>query len=113
MITKKKLFRVFPTIVIYLAVVVSFMSNFYDFDFVIVGNSIGYSLLFNLVILYFLKQLKYCIHTRIAMCNLTMLSVYGLLNAFGFIDYDTYYETYDLITLLIMFVIMLIYSAKK
>ena len=30
MITKKKLFRVFPTIVIYLAVVISFMANFID-----------------------------------------------------------------------------------
>ncbi len=113
MITKKKLFRSFPTTVIYLAVVVSFMSNFYDFDFVLIGNSIGYSVLFNLVILYFLKQLKYCIHTRIAMLNLTLLSLYGLLNGLGVIDYDTYYLTYDTTTIIIMFLTMLIYSVKK
>ena len=113
MITKNKLFRVFPTIVIYLAVVVSFINNFIEIGGDFARNSVGYSILFNLVVLYFLKQLKYCIHTRIAVCNLIALNVFNILNAWGFIDYDTYYLTYDLITLLIMFVTMLIYSAKK
>ena len=113
MIKSKKLFRVFPTVVIYLAVVVSFLANFYDFDYVITGNLIGYSIPFNLMLLYFLKQLKYCVHTRIAVCNLIALNVFNLLNAWGLIDYDTYYLTYDLITLTIMFLTMLIYSVKK
>ena len=113
MITKKKLFRVFPTIVIYFAVVVSFMANFIDISGLFITNNIGYSILFNLSILYFLKELKYCIHTRIAVCNLIALNVFNLLNAWGLIDYDTYYLTYDLITLTIMFLTMLIYSVKK
>jgi len=113
MITKKKLFRVFPTIVIYLAVVVSFINNFIEIGGDFARNSVGYSILFNLVVLYFLKQLKYCIHTRIAVCNLIALNVFNLLNAWSIIDYDTYYLTYDLITLAIMFLIMLIYSVKK
>ena len=113
MITKKKLFRVFPTIVIYFAVVISFMANFYDFEYIVTGNSIGYSILFNLIIIYFLKKLKYCCHTIIAMCNLIVLNVFNILNAWNIIDYDTYYLTYDLITLAIMFLIMLIYSVKK
>ena len=113
MITKKKLFRTFPTIVIYFTVVVCFLANFYDFDYVVTGNLIGYSILFNLMLLYFLKQLKYCVHTRIAVCNLIALNVFNLLNAWSIIDYDTYYLTYDLITLTIMFLTMLIYSVKK
>ena len=111
--SNKKIYRFLPTIVIYLAVVVSFLSNFIDLNFYILSDIIGYSLSTNLVILYFLKQLKYCIHTRIAVCNLIALNVFNLLNAWGLIDYDTYYLTYDLITLTIMFLTMLIYSVKK
>ena len=113
MINKKKLFRVFPTIAVYSAVVVSFLANFIDVHGSFVSNTIGYSILFNLVILYFLKQLKYCIHTRIAMCNLIALNLFNLLDTFDLIDYNTYYLTYDLITLTIMFLTMLIYSVKK
>jgi hypothetical protein len=113
MITKKKLFRVFPTIVIYFAVVISFMANFIDISGLFVTNTIGYSILFNLIIIYFLKKLKYCCHTIIAMCNLIVLNVFNILNAWNIIDYNTYYLTYDLITLAIMFLIMLIYSVKK
>jgi hypothetical protein len=113
MITKKKLFRLVPTIVIYFAVVVSFLNNFIEIGGDFARNSIGYSILFNLIVLYLLKELKYCVHTRIAVCNLIALNVFNLLNAWGVIDYDTYYLTYDLITLLIMFIIMIIYSVKK
>ena len=113
MITKNKLFRVFPTIVIYFAVVISFTANFIEIGGDFARNSMGYSILFNLVVLYFLKQLKYCVHTRIAVCNLIALNVFNILNAWGVIDYDTYYLTYDLTTLLIMFITMLIYSVKK
>ena len=113
MIKSKKLFRMFPTVVIYLAVVVSFLANFIDIIGYFASNTIGYSILFNLMLLYFLKQLKYCVHTRIAVCNLIALNVFNLLNAWGLIDYDTYYLTYDLITLTIMFFTMLIYSVKK
>jgi len=113
MITKKKLFRLFPTIVIYFAVVVSFLNNFIEIGGDFARNSIGYSILFNLIIIYFLKKLKYCCHTIIAMCNLIVLNVFNILNAWNIIDYDTYYLTYDLITLAIMFLIMLIYSVKK
>ena len=111
--TKKKLFRLVPTTVIYLAVVISFLSNFIDLNFYILSDIIGYSLSTNFVILYFLKQLKYCVHTRIAVCNLIALNVFNLLNSYSIIDYDTYYLTYDLITLLIMFITMIIYSVKK
>jgi len=110
---KKKLFRLVPTIVIYFAVVVSFMANFIEIGGDFARNSMGYSILFSLVILYLLKELKYCVHTRIAVCNLIALNVFNILNAWGVIDYDTYYLTYDLITLLIMFVIMSIYSIKR
>ena len=58
MITKKKLFRVFPTVVIYLAVVVSFLANFIEIGGDFARNSMGYSILFNLIIIYFLKEFK-------------------------------------------------------
>ena len=113
MITKNKILRLIPTTFIYLSVVVSFLSNFVDLNFYILSDIIGYSLSTNIIILYCLTKLKYCIHTRIAVCNLIALNVFNILNSYKIIDYDTYYLTYDLITLLIMFVVMLIYSAKK
>jgi hypothetical protein len=111
--TKKKLLRIFPTIVIFTAVGVSFLSNFYEINIYFLSDIIGYSIPFNLVIIYFLKRLKYCIHTIIAMYNLTVLNMFNILNSYNIIDYDTYYVTYDCLTLAIMFLTMLIYSATK
>ena len=109
----KKYIKHLPTIVIFLSVVVSFLSNFIDFNYVLVGNVIGYSILWNLVIIYFLKRLKYCVYTIIAMCNLTVLNIFNILNSYDVIDYKSYNLTYDGLTLLIMFLTMFIYSAKK
>ncbi len=109
----KKYIKFLPTTVILLSVVVSFLNNFIDFTGVVPSNSIGYSLLFNLVIVYFLKRLKYCIHTIIAMFNLIALNIFNILNSYNIIDYDTYYVTYDCLTLAIMLLTMLIYSATK
>jgi len=109
----KRYIKYLPTIVIFLAVVVSFLNNFIDFTGIIPSNTIGYSILFNLVIIYFLKRLKYCIHTIIAMYNLTVLNLFNILDSYNVIDYDTYYLTYDCLTLAIMFLTMLFYSAKK
>ena len=113
MLSKKNIFRHFPTTVIFLAVVVSFLSNFIELNIYFLSDIIGYSIPFNLVIIYFLKRLKYCCHTIIAMCNLTVLNVFNILNSYDVIDYDTYYITYDCLTLLIMFLTMFIYSAVK
>ena len=110
---KKSKLKHLPTIVIFSAVVVSFLANFIDISGVFITNNIGYSIWFNLIIIYFLKKLKYCIHTILAMCNLTILNLFNILNAYDIIDYDTYYLTYDLITLIIMFMTMLIYSVKN
>ena len=109
----KKYIKFLPTTVIFLAVVVSFLSNYIDFNYILIGNITGYSILFNLIIIYFLKRLKYCCHTIIAMCNLTVLNMFNILNSYSIIDYDTYYVTYDCLTLAIMFLTMLIYSATK
>jgi len=109
----KRYIKYLPTIVIFLAVVVSFLNNFIDFTGIIPSNTIGYSILFNLVIIYFLKRLKYCIHTIIAMYNLTVLNLFNILDSYNVIDYNTYYLIYDCLTLAIMFLTMLFYSAKK
>ncbi len=108
-----KIYRSLPTIVIFSALVVSFLSNFIDINFDGLGDLLGYSVSFNLCILYFLKKLKYCIHTILAMISLTIFNCFNILNAWGFIDYDTYYLTYDTTTIIIMFLTMLIYSVKK
>mgnify|MGYP003677020255 CR=1 FL=1 len=107
------LLKKFPTIVIFTALVVSFLANFIDIGGDLPRNTIGYSILFNLVIIYFLKRLKYCIHTILAMCNLTILNMFNILDSYNLIDYQTYYVTYDCLTLAIMFLTMLIYSATK
>ena len=109
----KKYLITLPTIVIYFAVVVSFLNNFIDITGLVSANFIGYSVSFNLVIIYFLCRLKYCIHTIFGMINLTVLNIFNILNSYDVIDYDTYYITYDCLTLLIMFLTMFIYSASK
>lgn len=109
----KRYIKYLPTIVIFFSVVVSFLSNYIDFDYILIGNITGYSILWNLVIIYFLKRLKYCIHTIIAMYNLTVLNLFNILDSYNVIDYNTYYLTYDCLTLAIMFLTMLLYSAKK
>jgi len=109
----KKHIKHLPTIVIFLSVVVSFLSNYINFNYVLIGNITGYSILFNLIIIYFLKRLKYCIHTILGMINLTVLNIFNILNNYQIIDYDTYYVTYDCLTLAIMFLSIFVYSASK
>jgi len=109
----KKYLRTLPTIVIYLAVVVSFLNNFIDITGLVSANFIGYSVSFNLVIIYFLWKLKYCIHTIMGMINLTVLNIFNILNSYNIIDYATYYITYDTLTLVIMFLSIFVYSASR
>lgn len=102
-----------PTIVIFTALVVSFISNFVEFNYIIVGNTIGYSIVFNLIFMYFLHKLKYCIHTKLAMINLTLLNVLNILDGFKIIDYYNYSVIYDTSTILIMVFALGIYYLKK
>ena len=102
-----------PTIVIFTALVVSFLSNFIDLDFYLFSDIIGYSISFNIIIIYFLKKLKYCIHTILAMCNLTSLNIYSILNSYDIIDYNTYSSGYDSLSMILMFISIFIYSATK
>ena len=47
------------------------------------------------------------------MINLTVLNIFNILNSYNIIDYDTYYITYDCLTLAIMFLSIFVYSASK
>jgi len=102
-----------PTIVIFTALAVSFLSNFINFNYVIVGNCIGYSILFNVVFIYFLYRLKYCIHAKLAMVNLTLLNIYNILEGFNLIEYNNYSVVYDSFTTLIMIITLGLYYLKK
>ena len=113
MLFLKKHLKKFPTIVIYFAVVVSFLNNFFEIGGDFARNTIGYSILFNLVVIYFLYMLKYCTHTIMGMINLTVLNIFNILNSYNIIDYDTYYITYDCLTLAIMFLSIFVYSASR
>lgn len=112
MLLNKHIKRV-PTIVIFTALAASFASNFIEFNYIVIGNTIGYSVLFNIVFIYFLYRLKYCIHTKLAMFNLTLLNIYNILEGFGFIDYSNYSIVYDSFTTSIMLIALGVYYISK
>ena len=108
-----KLISRVPTIVIFTALVVSFASNFIDFNYVVAGNTIGYSLFFNICFIYFLHRLKYCIHTKLAMFNLTILNIFNIMQDYELINYNDYCLTYEITTTSIMFIALVVYYIKK
>lgn len=91
--------------------VASFLSAFIEYNYVIAGNVLGYSLLTNLLFFYFFYYGDYCIFTRLAPIGLIAINIVDIIGVF---ISDKFYNFWYVIT--IFFVILtlsMIFEIKK
>lgn len=107
---------------IFTMVIISFLSCFIpekhiDTFSLYALDLLGYSILTNIIIYYFVDRYKFCIHVKLALQHLILLNIVNILDGFGvFKDYNIYSYNYDIICaslVLISFVVLLIFKTKK
>ena len=110
-----------PPIIVLITFVVSFI-DINDDDFLILGNSCGYSMLILLPIMYFyLYTGKYCFFTKASVVGLFMISMFNTLGAViqkydkSIQTYNTYSNDLSILICLLVFIltsILYIYKTK-
>src|SRR5699024_6890790 len=96
----------------FVSLIASLLSNYVTFNYVVAGNVLGYSLITDCFMLYFVFNLRFCIYTKLAVISLTLLNLVCLLGAT--INYSTYAKLYDTIIIgLCLFACLIIYIIKR
>ena len=96
----------------FVSLLASLVSNFVTLDYVVGGNILGYSLVTDAFMLYFVFRLNFCIYTRICVISLTLLNIVCLLGTA--IHYPTYATIYDTTIIgICLFACLVIYLIKK
>jgi len=84
-----------------LMLVASFFSVFIDFNYVVVGNILGYSLLTNIVFFFVFYYGDYCVFTRLSPIGLIAINIVDIVGVFIL---DNFYNFWYVVT--IFFVIL-------
>lgn len=96
----------------FVSLIASLLSNFIDLDYVIAGNLLGYSLITDAFMLYFVFKLRFCIYTKLCVIALTLLNIICLLGTL--INYPTYAKLYDTSIIgICLFACLVIYLMKR
>jgi len=83
-----------------------------EFNYVVAGNVLGYSLMTDAFMLYFVFKLRFCVYTKLAVISLTLLNLVCLLGTI--INYSSYAKLYDTtITGICLFACLVIYLMKR
>jgi len=87
------------------------VSNFVDFNFVLVGNILGYSVLSNLVFFYHFHYGNYCWFTRNAPTGLLCVNLIDITSCF--LDYSIYSKIFNVGICAITLILALIFELKR
>lgn len=83
-----------------------------EFNYVVAGNALGYSLMTDAFMLYFVFKVRFCVYTKLCVIALTLLNIVCL--AGTTISYPTYSKIYDtLIVGICLFACLVIYLMKR
>lgn len=120
--TAGKFIYLIPPIIVLITFVISFLDINND-DFLILGNSCGYSMLILLPALYlYLCTGKYCFFTKASVVGLFFISIFNTLGAViqkfdkSIETYNTYSNDLSILVCLLVFIltsILYIYNTKK
>jgi len=92
---------------------VTFVSAFIDYNYVIVGNISGYSIISNLLyVYYFTLSNKFCIFTRLSPIGLLFINIFDIVG-YLFCGYDFYNFWYIVITTSIVATLSLLFYIKN
>ena len=91
----------------------TFASNFITFDYVIMGNILGYSLLTNVVFIYvfIVSNRNYCWFTKLSVIALPLMNIICLFGTV--INYETYGFWYEVSICAIVFFLSILLALKK
>ena len=87
------------------------ISNFVIFDFVLIGNILGYSLLSNIILFHYFQRGKFCWLTRNAPLGLITINIIDILGCF--IDYNYYNKIFNVGICTIILILALIFELKR
>lgn len=94
------------------SLIASLLSNYVTFNYVVAGNTLGYSLATDAFMLYFVFKLRFCIYTKLAVISLILLNLVCLLGTI--INYSTYAKLYDTSIIgICLFSCLVIYLMKR
>lgn len=104
--------RNFVSALPFVSLIASLLSNWIEFNYVVAGNVLGYSLVTNAFMLYFVFKLRFCVYTKLAVISLTLLNLVCLLGTA--INYPAYAKLYDTTIIgLCLFACLVIYLMKR
>jgi len=91
---------------------ITLYSNFFNINYVIVGNIIGYSILTNIT-MYYLFNFKgsYCWFTRNIPIGLVSINIIDIIGCF--IDYEKYKIMFNILVVFIIVFFYIIYKIKN
>ena len=96
----------------FVGLIASLISNYVTLDYVFAGNVLGYSLMTDAFMLYFVFKLRFCIYTKLAVISLTLLNLVCLLGTA--INYHAYAKLYDTTIIgICLFACLVIYLMKR
>lgn len=109
-----KLFKYYLDKYIYLIpiimLIVTLYSNFYEINYTIAGNLIGYSLLTNILMWFLFNKGNYCWFTKNIPLALIFINIVDILGAF--INYDFYAKIFNTTVCFISLFMFLMFKIK-
>lgn len=96
----------------FVGLIASLLSNYVTFNYIVAGNVLGYSLMTDAFMLYFVFKLRFCVYTKLAVISLTLLNLVCLLGTT--INYPAYAKLYDTTIIgICLFACLVIYLMKR
>lgn len=104
--------RNFVSALPFVSLIASLLSNWIEFNYVVAGNVLGYSLMTDAFMLYFVFKLRFCIYTKLCVISLTLLNIVCLLGTT--ISYPAYAKIYDTSIIgICLFACLVMYLMKR
>lgn len=94
-----------------LQLIATLISCFVDFNYVVVGNILGYSIFTNIILYICFNHKKYCWITRNSPLFMILINLIDILGVY--IDYSTYKNLFTIIVVLIALFLGIIYELKR
>lgn len=94
-------------------IVATFISHLVDFNYIVIGNILGYSILTSLPMIYifWFTHKRYCWFTKLSCIALPIMNLICIIGAF--ISYEKYTYIFDLVIIAITTALSIIFTTQK
>lgn len=94
-------------------ILATFVSHIVDFNYIVVGNILGYSLLASLpmIYLFWFNNKRYCWFTKLSCIALPVMNIICIIGVF--LEYEKYVYIFDLSIIAITTALSIIFTIQK